>query len=184
MPANIEAMDVNIIFTIPAKFRVPKWKVTELAMGTETTVFEKVKSVWEHKKPLFIRGHLDGKLVGCMMVDVGASVNIMPLVVFKKLRHTEADLKRTNHSLNSFSREPAQAQEIISKELTVGSKTIPIVFFVVDVKGRYNVLLGRDWIHAGECVPSTLHECLIQWVGDQVEMVEADSKVCVAIAVS
>ena len=34
----------------------------------------------------------------------------------------------------------------MSVELTVGSKTVPTTFFVVDVKGRYNVLLGRDWI--------------------------------------
>ena len=62
----------------------------------------------------------------------------------------------------------------MSVELTVGSKTIPTAFFVVDVKGRYNVLLGRDWIHANGCVPSTLHQFLVQWVGDQVEVIEAE----------
>jgi hypothetical protein len=50
----------------------------------------------------------------------------------------------------------------VSTELTGGSKIISIVFFVVDVKGRYNVLLGPDWIHANECVSSTLHQCLMQ----------------------
>jgi hypothetical protein len=28
---------------------------------------------------------------------------------------------------------------------------MPLTFFVVDVKGRYILLLGRDWIHANEC---------------------------------
>jgi hypothetical protein len=54
----------------------------------------------------------------------------------------------------------------VSKELTVGSKTLPMAFFVVDVKGRYNILLVCDWIHANECVLSTLHQCVIQWVSD------------------
>jgi hypothetical protein len=66
----------------------------------------------------------------------------------------------------------------------VGSKYVPTAFFVVDVKGHYNVLLGRDWIHANECVPSTLHQCVIQWIGYEVEVVQADKEVCVAMAES
>jgi hypothetical protein len=50
------------------------------------------------------------------------------------------------------------------------------------VKGKYNLLLGRDWIHANGCVPSTLHQCLIQWIGDDVEVVAAEDPVCVATA--
>jgi hypothetical protein len=52
------------------------------------------------------------------------------------------------------------------------------------VKGRYNMLLGQDWIHADECVPSTIHQCVIQWVGDEVEVVQADEDVCVAMTES
>jgi hypothetical protein len=54
-------------------------------------------------------------------------------------------------------------------------------FFVVEVKGRYNILLERDWIHANECLSSTLHQCIIQWVGDQVEVVETDKGACIAM---
>jgi hypothetical protein len=61
---------------------------------------------------------------------------------------------------------------------------VPIAFLVVDVKGRYNVLLGRDWIHANECVSSTLHQCIMQWVGNQVEVVEVDDEECIAMAES
>jgi len=88
---------------------------------------------------------------------------------------------KTNLGLRGFSGELSEAKGIISMELTVGSKTLPTAFFVVDVKGRYNALLGRDWIHANCCIPSTLHQCLIQWVDDQVEVVEADNSVCVAM---
>jgi hypothetical protein len=44
-------------------------------------------------KPLYIKGHLDGVPVGRMMVDGGASVNIMPLTLFERLGHMEGDLK-------------------------------------------------------------------------------------------
>jgi hypothetical protein len=52
----------------------------------------------------------------------------------------------------------------------------------VDVGGRYNLLLRRDWIHANGCVLSTLHQCLIQWIGEDVEIVVAEDSVCVATA--
>jgi hypothetical protein len=114
-----------------------------------------------------------------MLVDGGASVNIMPLSLFKNLGHIEGDLKHTNLSLSGIAGDPTKAKGIICKELTVGNKTMPTAFFVVDIKGCYNVLLGRDWIHANECVPSTLHQCVIQWVGDEVEVVQADEDVCI-----
>jgi hypothetical protein len=74
----------------------------------------------------------------------------------------KGDLKRTNLSLSGSVGDPTEAKGIICRELTVGSKTVPMAFFVVDVKGRYNVLLRRDWIHANECVLSTLHQCVIE----------------------
>jgi hypothetical protein len=89
-----------------------------------------------------------------------------------------------NLSLSGFAGDPTETKGIICKELAIGSKTVPTAFFVVDVKGCYNVLLGQDWIHANECVPSTLHQCVIQWVGDEVEMVQDDEDVCIAMTES
>jgi hypothetical protein len=33
-------------------------------------------------------------------------------------------------------------------------------------------------------VPSTLHQCVIQWFGDEVEVVQADEDVCIAMTES
>jgi hypothetical protein len=85
-------------------------------------------------------------------------------------------------SLSGFSGEPAEAKGTVSKELMVGSKTLPTSFFVVEVKGRYNMLLRRDWIHANACVPSTLHQCVVQWVDNEVEVIAADDAACIAMA--
>jgi len=59
-------------------------------------------------------------------------------------------------------------------ELTVGSKTLATTFFVSKVQGNFSLILGRDWIHANEYVPSTLHQFLIKWIGDEVEVVHGD----------
>jgi hypothetical protein len=154
-------MDVNMVFTIPVEFCAPMEDVAELALGAERAVFEKPKNPGAHMNPLFIQGHLDRTSIGHMLVDGGASINILPLSLFKKLSHVEGDFKRTNLSLSGFAGDPTEAKGIICKEVMVGSKTVPTAFFVVDVKGSYNVLLGRDWIHANGCVPSTLHQCVI-----------------------
>jgi len=64
--------------------------------------------------------------------------------------------------------------------LTIGNKTLPTTFFVISGKGAYNLLLGRDWIHANCCIPSTMHQCLVQWVGDKIEIVPGDSSYVIA----
>jgi hypothetical protein len=78
--------------------------------------------------------------------------------------------------------EPMGAKGVISMELTIRSKTLATTFFVTETKGNFNLILGRDWIHANKCVPSTLHQMLIQWVDDEVEVVHGDNFACVAVA--
>jgi hypothetical protein len=67
-------------------------------------------------------------------------------------------------------------------DLTVGSKTVPTSFFIVSSKSTYTVMLERDWIHANCCIPSTMHQCLIQWDGDEVEVVLADDSIEISLA--
>jgi hypothetical protein len=120
--------------------------------------------------------------MGRMLVDGGASGNIMPFSVFSKLNRKESELMKTNKRVSGFSGELSEAKGVISMKLTVGSKTVETAFFIVDIRGRYDILLGRDWIHANCCIPSTLHQCLIQWVDDDVEVIEADNSSCIALA--
>jgi hypothetical protein len=173
-----------MVFTIPVEFCAPTEDIAELALGAKCAVFEKLENPGAHKKHLFIRGHLDGMSIRHMLINAGASDNILLLSLFKKLGHIEGDLKCTNLSLSGFARDPMEAKGIIYMELMVGRKTMPTAFFVVDMKGCYNMLLGWDWIHANECVPSTLRQCIIQWISDEVEVVQTDEEVCVAMAES
>jgi hypothetical protein len=78
--------------------------------------------------------------------------------------------------------EPMGDKGVISMELTIRSKTLATTFFVTETKGNFNLILGRDWIHANKCVPSTLHQMLIQCVDDEVEVVHGDNSACVAVA--
>jgi hypothetical protein len=145
MSCSMEEMEVNMVFTILGEFHALGHEAIAMALGPKKAVFDKPGEAGRHMRPLFIKGHINSKPVGRMMVDGGASVNIMSNMMFEKLGHREEELKQTNLSLSGFLGEPAEARGILSAELTVRSKTLLTAFFVVEVKGRYNVLLlGRD----------------------------------------
>ena len=66
--------------------------------------------------------------------------------------------------------------------MTIGRETLPTTFFVIKGKGSYAALLGRDWIHANCCIPSTMHQCIIRWIEDSVKVVHANSSFSIATA--
>jgi hypothetical protein len=107
---ELTQMDVKMVFTIPVEFCAPLEDVVELALGVERVVFKRTENLDVHIKPLFMQGQLDGTSIGHMLVDGGASVNILPLLLFKKLGHIEIDLKCTNLILSSFAGDPTEAK--------------------------------------------------------------------------
>ena len=117
-----------------------------------------------------------------MLVDGGAAVNLMTYTTFRKLGKCPRDLLETDMMLKDFSGNASKTRWVVNVELMIGSQTLPTTFFVIDGKGIYSLLLGCDWIHANCCIPSTMLQCLIQWQGDNVEMVQADTSVSVATA--
>ncbi len=169
---------VNMVFTLPAEFGVKQANVdkvegesAKLILSPEQAVFEKPEGTENrHLKPLYINDYVNGKSMSKMMVDGGAAVNLMPYATFRKLGRNAEDLINTNMVLKDFGGNPSETKGVLNVELTVGSKTIPTTFFVIDGKGSYNLLLGSDWIHANCCIPSTMHQCLIQWQGRRLKL--------------
>jgi hypothetical protein len=176
----------NMVFVLPSEFRaltIEEVPVAQLDCGPRPVVFEKPREKsYKHLKALYLKGYINGQPVGRMLVDTGAAVNIMPYSMLRRLGRTNADLIETNVTLNDFNGQTSAAQGVLNVDLTIGRKTIPTSFFIVDSKSTYAVLLGRDWIHANCCIPSTMHQCLIQWDGDEVEVVHADDSIEISIA--
>ena len=176
----------NMVFTLPSEFCAPRAKelpVAQFDCGPRPVIFEKPREKgYKHLKALYLRGYINGQPVRKMLVDTGAAVNIMPYSMLRRLGRSTADLIKTNVTLSDFNGQTSETQGVLNVDLTVGRKTIPTSFFIVDSKSTYAVLLGRDWIHANCCIPSTMHQCLIQWDGDEVEVIHADDSVEVSIA--
>ena len=97
---------------------------------------------------MFVKGRVDGQPSSKILIDGGAAIDIMPYVMYRKLGKGDQDLTKTDLMLKDFEGNVSLVKGSISVELTIGSKTLPTTFFVISGKGAYNLLLGRDWIHA------------------------------------
>jgi hypothetical protein len=95
-------MDINMVFTLPGEFRGIEEEVAQMCLGPKEVVFEKPEELSQHLKPLYIRGHIDGKPVYRTLIDGGAAVNLMPYTVFKKLGREDDELVKTNITLNGL----------------------------------------------------------------------------------
>jgi hypothetical protein len=156
-------LDINVIHMSMDGYMLSEEDVTHLAFGPKEAIFQKPKATENHLKALYVKGHINGKPISRMLVDGGAIVNLMPYYLFMKLGGSDDELIKTNMTGSGVGRgEPMGAKGIISMELTIGSKTLATTFFVVETQGNFSLILGRDWIHANKCVPSTLHQFLIQ----------------------
>jgi hypothetical protein len=106
----------------------------------------------------------------------------MPYSLYRKLGKQD-ELVKTNMTLSGVGTYSSiKAKGVMSVELNIRIKTLAVAFFATDVEGNYSLILGRDWIHANQCVPSTLHQMLLQCVGNDVEQVHADASACIAVA--
>lgn len=157
--------------------------MAQLTLEPMPATFEKLEDEKRrHLKALFLKGFVDAKPNTKMLVDGGAVVNIVPYAMLRKLGKSNEDLTKTDMMLKDFEGVVSPALGALCVDLTIGSKTLPTTFFIINGKGSYSLLLGRDWIHANCCIPSTMHQCLIQWIGDTVEVVSANSSFSIASA--
>jgi hypothetical protein len=108
-------------------------------------------------KPLYIQGHIDGRLISRMLVNGGATINLISYSFFKKLGREDDELMKTSLMLNGMGGNPMEAGGVVSMDLTIGSKSLTTALFIVEVQGNYSVILGHSWIHVNRCVSSTVH---------------------------
>jgi hypothetical protein len=163
-----------MVFTLPAEFRGVEEEIAQMCLDPKEAMFQKPEESSQHLKPLYIWGHIDGKLISRMLIDGSAAVNLMSYSIFKKLRREDDELVKSNLMLNGVGANPMEARGVISMELTIGSKSLATTFFIIEVQGNYSVILGHDWIHANRCIPSTAHQFLIQWINNKIEVVHTD----------
>jgi hypothetical protein len=115
-----------------------------------------------------------------MLVDGGAAVKLMSYTMLHKIGKSNEDLTQTDMMLVNYEGNVSPAQGAVYVVFTIDSKTLLTAFFVIKGRGSYNLLLGRDRIHVNCCIPSTMHQFIIQWIGDSVEVVQGETSLTVA----
>jgi hypothetical protein len=181
--------DINMVVFLPKEFMaIIDLDVSNEELGMDQWTLEPRQAIIEkpedekrqHLKALFLKGFLNGKPVTRMLVDGGVAVNLMPYTMLRKIGNSDEDLTQTDMMLVDFEGNISPAQGAIYVELTISIKTLPTAFFVFKGRGSYNLLLGQDWIHYNCCIPSTMHQCIIQWIGDSMEVVQGETSLTVA----
>ncbi|XP_050902792.1 uncharacterized protein LOC127115248 [Lathyrus oleraceus] len=110
-----------------------------------------------HLKPLFITGKVEDVPVNKILVDCGANVNLMPHHMLRKIGKYDTDAKPHNMVLTNYEGKVGSTMGAIQVELTIGIVTRSIMFMIMETKANDNLLLGREWIHGVEVVPSSMH---------------------------
>jgi hypothetical protein len=108
------SMDINMVFTLPAEFRGAEEEVAQMCLNPKEAVFKKPKESSQHMKPLYVRGHIDGRPIFRMLIDGGVVVNYMLYSAFKKLGREDDELMKTNLTLNGVGGNPMKARGVVS----------------------------------------------------------------------
>ena len=133
----------------------------DLSKGSKAqkVILEKpIVEMTRHIRPLYVRAQFNGKLVSKALVGNGSTVNVTPLRMLGDLGRGIGDFIETEVSVSTFIREISKTLGILLTDITMGSKTSLSNFFMINSTANYNGLLGRDWIHANWCVPSSIHQ--------------------------
>ena len=99
----------------------------------------------------------------------------MPKTTMKRLEIATKELTRSRLMIQGFNQGGQRAIGMIRLRLVTGELSSNTLFYVIDAKTSYNVLLGRPWLHENGAIPSTLHQCFKFYKGG-VKKVETDAK--------
>lgn len=95
--------------------------------------------------------------------------------IFKKLGRNVSELVGIDITICCFNRRASPYLGVIPIRLRVEDREKEITFFSIDITASFNALLGRDWLHRVEAILSMLHQELIFWHSDKLEVVKGDS---------
>lgn len=142
----------------------------------QNTFFERLdESMKSHLKPLFIKGKIENVGVNKILVDGGATINLMLHYMLKRFGKDDTDTRPHNMVLSNCEGKVRIIIGVIQIDLIVDTITRSTMFMVITSNANYNMLLGREWIHGIFVVPFSMHQRITIWRSDGiVENIEAD----------
>jgi hypothetical protein len=137
----------------------PKRARTELTIGFDDSDLEGVK--FPHDDPLVITPVIGNSEVKRVLIDNGASVDILFHEAFVKMGYNDSQLTPSNTPIYGFNGVESKVEGTIQLPMTIGQEpreaTQMLNFLVIKASSTYNAILGRTGLHAFKAVASTYH---------------------------
>nr|XP_017217146.1 PREDICTED: uncharacterized protein LOC108194707 [Daucus carota subsp. sativus] len=137
----------------------PKRAKIDYSLAFENVDLEKVK--FPHDDPLVITPVIGNSSVKRVLVDNGASVDILFYDAYEKMGYSDAQLTPSDMPIYGFNNVETKIEGMIQLPVTMGTEprhaTCMLNFLVVKASSTYNAILGRTGIHAFKAIPSTYH---------------------------
>jgi len=128
--------------------------------------------------PLFIEVETFGNTMKISLIDGGATLNIVTTYLLSQF---DPELlpprEETTMRVKGFDGIPKKCAGIITLPIRVGKKTLKTLFYMMNGKPSFNLILGRPWIDDMEGVASTLHRWFKFCFEGNMYKVEANEQV-------
>ncbi|CAL8993068.1 unnamed protein product [Prunus brigantina] len=119
----------------------------------------------DHRRSLYLEGHINDVFVRRALVDTGSSVNILPLSVLTAAGIPLSKIVQSQTSISGFENKSEITMGHMQVNLKVGPIRSLTKFYVLDVDVAYHALLGRPWLNKHKLVVSTYHQCVKGRIG-------------------
>ncbi|XP_074378433.1 uncharacterized protein LOC141719975 [Apium graveolens] len=157
---------------------VPKRARTGAIMSFEDSDLEGVK--FPHDDPLVITLIIGNSPVRRVLVDNGASVDILLHDTFLRMGYNDSQLTQIDMPIYGFAGVDCPVEGIIKLPTTIGQEprqtTQMLDLVVVKASSTYNAIMGRTWIHAFKAVPSSYHSFMKFLTRDGIGEERGDQK--------
>ncbi|KAI5317066.1 hypothetical protein L3X38_036773 [Prunus dulcis] len=80
------------------------------------------KKMSSHLKPLYVGAHFDGVSVSKVLMDTGATVNVLPAAIMRKLKKCSNELIPTETTISGFVGDNTTSKGIIPLQVGGGKK--------------------------------------------------------------
>ena len=114
----------------------------------------------DHSKPLYIATQINNVHIRRALVDIGASLNLIPTSTLKAARIPLSRIVGAPIEVFGFAGIHECTIGSIKLVLKVGPIFALTKFHVINSPISYHALLGRPWLHKHKLMPSTYHQCV------------------------
>lgn len=148
-------------------------------MGSRSPLRRAKLSTLDHDDALVILVGITNARVKIVMVDIERSADVLYLNAFQKLGLTKKDLTLMTSALTGFTGDSISPLRTTTMPVTIEeprSKTMMVMFIVVDLPSVYNAILSRSTLNKLRAVVFTYHRAMKFPTGAEIGEMRSDPR--------